>query len=76
MFSKSGLKPEWLAWLQNAVEEISNGLTKLEPGKAEDLPNFDPMKPIFADVQRVQGASGEKVLIMSQGDPRFEFVDE
>ena len=77
MFSKSGLYPEWLAWLQEAVQRAAYGLTTMETARLQDLTSFDPdnPQPLFLDVQRIKGMFKDELVIISRNAPYFDFVD-
>ena len=70
MFSKSGLEPGWFIWLQEAVERLSHGLTTLE--RAPPEPDGQPH---FFDVLKLVGQFGERLLVITQTAPYFQFRD-
>ena len=79
MFHKSGLKPEWLAWLQQAVRATMLGLVVMETARPQDLPADDEATrafPQFFDVQRIRGIFREQLVVITNGPPHFRLVDE
>jgi hypothetical protein len=75
MFSKSGMTPSSLSLLQEAVLKFSHGFTVMEQAPLGVVDEFERQPPLFADIQRLAGPFEERLLVIMQTEPFFEFLD-
>lgn len=72
MFDKNGLKPEWLDWLQVRIQELSEGMIRLEDADKDDF--LFHSKEWGAVYQRLVGPFGDQLVIIGNSIPQFLFV--
>jgi hypothetical protein len=75
LFTKSGLRSDAVALLQDLVREASLGLITLETARAQDVEGWAPDRWLWADFQRIKGLFRSQIVRINMGEPRFEFVE-
>jgi hypothetical protein len=72
MFNGSGILPDWLDWLRNRIQELSDGMTRLEDADKDDFLYLS--KEWGVAYQRLAGLFTERLVIIGRSGPQVVFV--
>jgi len=76
LFTKSGLTTDGILLLQELIRKTSYGLITMHTARPQDLKDFEPSQPFFADVQRIKGLFNDQLVVITSTPPYFELAEQ
>jgi hypothetical protein len=48
----------------------------MHTARPQDLKDFNPAEPFFADVQRIKGLFGDQLVVITSTSPHFQLAEQ